>query len=219
MYCSIGTEIPGSGWTFEPKYDGVRVLAFVIDGEATLITRNGKNKTEQFPEIVEALQSIAARKKKDFVIDGEIVALIDGKPGRFQELQSRIHVKESPLIERYRSAMPVALMVFDMLIAGTDVLLREPWSKRRARLVKEFSKTGSDHVRITESLEDDGKRMLALARKQGWEGIIAKRVDSTYEPGVRTRAWLKLKIEFTQEFVVGSLLSRKRRKPMSARIG
>ncbi len=203
MYCSIGTEIPGPGWTFEPKYDGVRVLAFVTNGEATLITRNGKNKSEQFPEIVEALKSIATKKKKDFVIDGEIVALIDGNPGRFQELQSRIHVKESQLIERYRSTMPVALMVFDMLIAGTDVLLREPWSKRRARLVKEFSRIGSDHIRITESLEDDGKKMLAIARKQSWEGIIAKRVDSTYEPGVRTKAWLKLKIEFTQEFVVG----------------
>jgi bifunctional non-homologous end joining protein LigD len=203
MYASIGSEIPASGWTFEPKYDGIRVLAFVGDGEATLITRNGKNKSPQFPEIVEALESISTKKKKDFVIDGEIVALIDGKPGRFQELQSRMHVKESHLIERHRSATPVALMVFDILIAGTDVLLREPWTKRRARLLKELSKSESDRIRIAESIEDNGKKMLARASKQGWEGIIAKRIDSTYEPGVRSRAWLKLKIENRQEFVVG----------------
>jgi bifunctional non-homologous end joining protein LigD len=203
MYCSIGSDIPGDGWTFEPKYDGIRVLAFVGDGEATLITRNGKNKSEQFPEIVEALESIAKKKKKDFVLDGEIVALIDGKPGRFQELQSRMHVKEPHLIERLRSSTPAALMLFDILICDTEVLLREPWKTRRARLVKEFAKSVSDHVGITESIENDGKKMLALARRQGWEGIIAKRIDSIYEPGVRTRAWLKLKIEFTQEFVVG----------------
>jgi ATP-dependent DNA ligase len=175
MYCSIGTEVPNEGWTFEPKYDGIRVLAFVGDGEATLITRNGKNKSEQFPEIVEALEAIAAKKKKDFVVDGEIVALIDGKPGRFQELQSRMHVKEPHLIERLRSSTPAALMLFDVLISDTEVLLREPWKTRRARLIKEFTKSVSDHVRITESIENDGKKMLALARRQGWEGIIAKR--------------------------------------------
>ena len=203
MYATIGSEIPGSGWTFEPKYDGIRVLAFVTDGQTTLITRNGKNKSEQFPEIVEALDAIARKKKKDFVVDGEIVALLDGKPGRFQELQSRMHVKESHLIERHRSSTPAALMVFDVLIAGTDVLLREPWSARRKRLLKELDKSQSDQIRITDSIEDDGEKMLALARRQGWEGIIAKRIDSIYEPGVRSRAWLKLKIEFRQEFAVG----------------
>ncbi|HMA20462.1 MAG TPA: DNA polymerase ligase N-terminal domain-containing protein, partial [Gemmatimonadaceae bacterium] len=64
MYASIGTTIPGEGWTFEPKYDGVRVLAFVSLDGATLITRNGKDKSEQFPEIVEALEKLAAKKKK-----------------------------------------------------------------------------------------------------------------------------------------------------------
>jgi bifunctional non-homologous end joining protein LigD len=203
MYASIGTTIPGEGWTFEPKYDGVRVLAFVSLDGATLITRNGKDKSEQFPEIVEALEKLAEKKKKPFVLDGEIVALIDGEPGRFQELQSRMHVKESHLIARHRSSTPAALILFDILLAGDDVLVRDTWKNRRARLLKEIGKSTSGTIRITESIEGNGPKMLALARKQGWEGIIAKRIDSIYEPGNRSRAWLKLKIEFRQEFVVG----------------
>ena len=203
MYASVGTSVPGEGWTFEPKYDGVRVLAFVTDEEVMLVTRNGKDKSAQFPEVVEALRKIAEKKKRDFVIDGEIIALIDGDPARFQELQSRMHVKESHLIQRHRTSTPAALVLFDILVAGTDVLIREPWHKRRARLVREFAKSTSDQVRITESIEGDGKKMLAKAHKQGWEGIIGKRVDSLYEPGNRSRSWIKLKIEFRQEFVIG----------------
>jgi bifunctional non-homologous end joining protein LigD len=203
MYASIGERVPGEGWTFEPKYDGVRVLAFATPGDVRLITRNGKDKAAQFPEIVDALSSLAQKKKKAFVLDGEIVALIDGEPGRFQELQSRMHVKETHIIARHRSSSPAALILFDILAAGDDVLLRETWSKRRARLLREIGKSASKQIRITESIEGDGDKMLELARKQGWEGIIAKRIDSTYEPGNRSRSWLKLKIEFRQEFVVG----------------
>ncbi len=203
MYASLGTAVPGDGWTFEPKYDGVRVLAFVTDQDVMLITRNGKDKSAQFPEVVDALRVLAAKKKKDFVLDGEIVALISGEPGRFQELQSRMHVQETEMIERHRSSSPAALILFDILVAGTDVLVREPWRKRRARLVKEIDKYVSNQIRITASETGDGVKMLALADKQGWEGIIAKRVDSVYEPGTRSRSWIKLKIEFRQEFVVG----------------
>src|SRR4029079_9547992 len=138
MYASVGASVPGEGWTFEPKYDGVRVLAFATPGDVRLITRNGKDKAAQFPEIVDALSALATRKKKAFVLDGEIVALIDGEPGRFQELQSRMHVKETHIIARHRSSSPAALVLFDILAAGEDVLMHEPWSKRRARLLKEI---------------------------------------------------------------------------------
>jgi bifunctional non-homologous end joining protein LigD len=203
MYASVGDHVPGEGWTFEPKYDGVRVLAFATPGDVRLITRNGKDKAEQFPEIVDALAQLAKKKKKALVLDGEIVALIGGEPGRFQELQSRMHVKESHMIARHRTSSPAALILFDILAAGDDVLLREPWTKRRARLLKEIGKSTSTQIRVTESIEGNGEKMLKLARKQGWEGIIAKRTSSVYEPGSRSRSWLKLKIEFRQEFVVG----------------
>ncbi len=203
MYASIGTEIPGKGWTFEPKYDGIRVLAFATPTEVKLITRNGKDKAEQFPEIVRALKKLASQIKRPLVLDGEIVALVDGEAARFQELQSRINVKQSQLIARYSAATPAALILFDILMDGDDVLIGEPWTERRARLVKLVGKRTSTYLRVTESVEGDGKKMLEKARRQGWEGIMAKRMDSRYEPGKRTRSWLKLKIEFREEFVVG----------------
>ena len=203
MYCSIGSEIPGKGWTFEPKYDGVRVLAYATATDVKLMTRNGKDKAEQFPELVAALKKLATQTKRSLVLDGEIVALIDGDPARFQELQGRMHVKESQLIARRSSSAPAALVLFDILMDGDEPLVHEPWSVRRDRLVKRVGKKVSDQLRITESIEGDGKKMLEKARRQGWEGIIAKRIDSPYEPGVRSRNWLKLKIEFREEFVVG----------------
>jgi bifunctional non-homologous end joining protein LigD len=203
MYCSIGTEIPGEGWTFEPKYDGIRVVAFVTTSEVKLMTRNGKDKAQQFPEIVAALKKLASQTKRSLVLDGEIVALIKGEPGRFQELQSRMHVKESHMIQRNTSSRPAALILFDILVDGDDVLLREPWSTRRSRLVKRVGKRVTTQIRVTESSEGDGKKMLAKARREGWEGIIAKRIDSRYEVGNRSHNWLKLKIEFREEFVVG----------------
>jgi bifunctional non-homologous end joining protein LigD len=203
MYASVGSEIPGDGWTFEPKYDGIRVLAYATSTDVKLMTRNGKDKAQQFPEIVESLKKLAAQAKRSLVLDGEIVALVDGEPARFQELQSRMHVKESHMIARYSSATPAALILFDILMDGDDVLIRDPWSERRARLLKRVGKRVSPQLRVTESVEGDGKKMLENARRQGWEGIIAKRIDSPYEPGNRSRNWLKLKIEFRQEFVVG----------------
>jgi bifunctional non-homologous end joining protein LigD len=203
MYASIGSEIPGKGWTFEPKYDGIRILAYATSAEVKLVTRNGKDKALQFPEIVASLRTLAAQTRRSLVLDGEIVALIDGEPARFQELQSRMHVKEARVIARYSSATPAALILFDILMDGDDVLVREPWSERRARLLKRVGKRVSTQLRVTESIAGDGKKMIEKARREGWEGIIAKRIDSPYKPGNRSRDWLKLKIEFRQEFVVG----------------
>jgi len=203
MYASIGSEIPGGGWTFEPKYDGVRVLAYATSTDVKLITRNGKDKAKQFPEIVSSLKKLSSQVKRPLVLDGEVVALIDGEPARFQELQSRMHVKDTHIIERHTSSTPAALVLFDMLMDGGDVLLHEPWSERRERLVKRVAKHLTPQLRLTDSVEGNGKKMLDQARKQGWEGVIAKRIDSRYEPGNRSKDWLKLKIEFRQEFVVG----------------
>ena len=204
MLASVGSEIPtGEGWTFEPKFDGIRVLAFATDSAVKLMTRNGNDKTQQFPEVAAALRALATKVKHSLVLDGELVALNAGEPARFQELQGRMHVKEESAIAGHSKNSPTGFMVFDILLDGTDILVHEPWSVRRKRLEQRLRNRTSPVIRLAESVIGDGKGLLARAHKEGWEGIIAKRVDALYEGGVRSKHWLKLKIEHRQEFVIG----------------
>jgi bifunctional non-homologous end joining protein LigD len=208
MLASIGDAVPkGEGWTFEPKYDGIRVLAYVTPGAppaVTLVTRNLKDKSKQFPEVVEALARLAAQVRRPVVIDGEIVAVDDdGKPARFQALQSRMHVIGRDEIAGHATDTPSALYAFDILLEGDDVLVREPWSARRGRLELLLRNRTTPRLRLAESFPNDGERMVEHAREQGWEGVIAERMSARYAPGARSRAWLKLKVEWRQEFVVG----------------
>ena len=204
MLASVGDEIPnGEEWTFEPKYDGIRILAFVADGSVSLLSRNGNSKTEQFPEIVEALSVVSRARKKPFVLDGELVAMNRGAPARFQQLQGRMHATDRAHIAARRDDTPVAYVVFDVLLDGDETLINEAQHVRRAHLLQLLIPPVPHVLRISESLAGDPKKLLAKARARGWEGVIAKRKDAIYEPGKRSRAWQKLKIEQRQEFVVG----------------
>src|SRR5262245_22404875 len=119
MLATIGSEVPRSGdWVFEPKFDGIRILAFADDGHVVLMSRNGLSKTRQFPEVAEAIHALLKRVKRPFVIDGEIVSLQRGSPARFQDLQSRMHVTDQRAIDAYRKDAPVAMMAFDILLDG-----------------------------------------------------------------------------------------------------
>ncbi len=204
MMASIGTDIPsGDKWTFEPKYDGVRVLAFASGSSVRLITRNGKDKSHQFPEVTAGVRALARLRKRPFVIDGEIVAFAGDVPARFQALQGRMHLQGRTDIASHSTSTPSALIVFDLLVDGDNVLLDQPWTVRRKRLERFVGARPPKAVRLGESAPGDGENLLARARRDDWEGIIAKRIDSTYQPGARSRDWLKLKVEFRQEFVVG----------------
>jgi bifunctional non-homologous end joining protein LigD len=204
MLATIGSELPRSGdWVFEPKYDGIRVLAFVAPGGAHLVSRNGLDKTRQFPEIADALNAVYAQRRKPFVLDGEIVALDGQAPARFQELQSRMHVIDRLAIEHHRSERPAALIAFDLLLDGNKTLVTEPWRVRREHLAALLHPPGRSNALRLSDVSLDGAVMLRKAQHHDWEGIIAKLSDSPYEPGRRSRAWLKLKIERRQEFVVG----------------
>jgi bifunctional non-homologous end joining protein LigD len=218
MKLHIGTEIPtGREWVFEPKYDGVRVLAFVERGSVRLVTRNGRDKAKQFPEVVEALRGVASRVRRGFVLDGEIVALARGKAARFQALQTRVHLEDAKSLAKEAERAPAALVVFDLLVDGSDDLLGEPWSTRRERLERLLDDLTSAQLRLSELTRGNASAMLKRARAKGWEGIIAKREDSRYKPGKRTHAWLKLKVEFRQELVVGGWTEpRRTRKYLGA---
>jgi bifunctional non-homologous end joining protein LigD len=228
MYASVGHEIPtGRNWTFEPKYDGVRVLAYVTSSGVRLITRNGNDKARQFPEIVTALVELGVRLRVSFTLDGEIVALINGDVARFQALQSRMHLKGSSDIATAAAHIPAALVVFDLLSENRTNLIRAPWTERRAQLeslldglaTTKRRRSGdgvSQHIRLAPT-KRDGRAMLRRARSHGWEGVIAKRTDALYTPGVRSDAWLKLKLDFEQEFVVGGFTApRKTRQDIGA---
>lgn len=197
------------GFVFEPKYDGIRALVQILPkGRATLWSRNGNEKTSQFPSVVRALEGAAGRLKDPLVLDGEIVALDErGRPAGFQRLQGRMHLLGSRDIERAEQAQPVALIVFDILRDGED-LCRRPLTDRRKRLeaimAKRFRVTTDDQVlRLSEQVADDGTALRARAVAEGWEGLIAKEASSTYQPGRRSPSWRKIKLLKEQEFVIG----------------
>jgi bifunctional non-homologous end joining protein LigD len=211
MLASAGKDVPsGPQWVFEPKYDGIRIIALATTDAVALITRNGHDKCRQFPEITNRLRDLARSLKRDLVLDGEIVALdTRGEPARFQELQGRMHLADDDAVKQVSTTTPSAYIAFDILLDGKEALLDEPWDVRRSHLEKVLGAGrreaggGSDVLRISGYVSGDAEEMLAEARRRGWEGIMAKRRDCQYEPGRRVRYWQKLKIENRQELVVG----------------
>src|SRR5215216_2091161 len=132
MYATIGAGMPSArGWTFEQKYDGMRVVALVSAKNVGLVTRNGRDKSAQFPELVEALRDLGRRARRPLVLDGEIVALARGKPAPFQALQSRMQLKDAQLIREKSAENAVALVLFDILQDGRTDLMHRPWRERR----------------------------------------------------------------------------------------
>lgn len=219
MLASIGDRIPGKGWVYELKYDGIRVLAAVTRSDIYLITRNHNDKSFQFPEIVDALTEFYNEIEVSVILDGEIVAVRDGKPTRFQTLQSRINETDSTKIFMSQKDNSAWLLIFDILFQGETSTIDLPWTKRRERLKSLFAhaKNLSPVLQLTspvaETGKNEGEKLLKEAEKQGWEGIIAKRVDKPYVPGRRTAWWQKLKLERRQEFVIGGFTDPRRSRP------
>ena len=204
MLAHVGHEVPeGKAWAFEPKYDGIRIIAYAAGSAVKLLTRNDIDKAAQFPEIVAALSALSRRKKSPLVLDGEIVARQAKSLARFQTLQERIHERDSSVIAKRVKDVPAAFIVFDLLLDRKKSYVTQPYSVRRRALRSLFSGTRASALQLGKSKTGDGAELLAEARKAGWEGIMAKRVDSTYQSGARSHDWLKLKLEARQEFVVG----------------
>ena len=174
-------------WIFERKLDGIRCMAHRGGGgPVRLVSRTDKDMTGQFPKVAEAL---AAQPVDDYVVDGELVAFRDGITS-FSRLQRRA-----------RERVSVFLYVFDLLrLEGRDV--RDlPLRERKALLRDSFQFGG--HVRYSRHRNENGKELFREACKQGLEGLVAKRADSPYRSGARSRDWLKLKCHFEQELVIG----------------
>jgi ATP-dependent DNA ligase len=168
-------ELPrGDGWSYEPKWDGFRALAFVDGSDCYLQSRNGKPLGRYFPEL----------KFPDgrYVLDGELVILdADGKQ-EFDALQQRIHPAASR-IERLAKEMPARFVAFDLLSRDDRVLLEEPFESRRAELEKLVGRSRKTSVELTPISRDPADAEPWL---QGAEGVIAKQLEAPYRPGERT---------------------------------
>jgi bifunctional non-homologous end joining protein LigD len=176
----------GSDWTYEVKWDGYRALAVKTGSRVRLISRNEKDLTRDYPSVVTAVASLRA---KDLILDGEIVALDqDGRPS-FQRLQHKT-----------KGAGVIAFYAFDLLSLNGRELLTQPLELRRTALAKAVKQS---KVLLSEPLEGTVQQLERAIRRHGLEGIVAKRRDSSYRPGQRTDAWIKVKFSAQQEFVVG----------------
>lgn len=198
MLATLVDELPsGDQWVFEVKWDGYRALAYVRDGEAELRSRRGNDLTGRFPSVARAIER--AVKTTDCVLDGEICALDEQGRASFSAMQ-----QGSPRLVYY---------VFDLLELEGEPLLGLPLAERRRRL-EAILDPRSRVVRLSEVF-DDGEALLEAVTAQGLEGIVAKRLDSRYEPGKRGRQWLKLKPRGRQEFVVAGYTRGKGRRGRS----
>ena len=187
-----------AGWAYEIKWDGVRAIVYSEPGELRLQSRNLNEITGRYPELGRlnrALSSHAA------ILDGEIVAFDEhGRPS-FAALQRRMHVGSSAQAKRLAKSSPVTLMIFDLLWLDGHSLMELPYSERRERLTA-LALSG-EAWQTPEYLKGSGADVLRASAEQGLEGIVAKRESSTYQPGVRTTSWIKIKNFARQELVIG----------------
>jgi bifunctional non-homologous end joining protein LigD len=184
------------GWRFEPKLDGVRTLLYVDMESTRLVSRSGRDQTSQYPELSTAHEYITSATA---VLDGEIVAMRDGRPS-FELLQQRINLSSKTDIERARKATPVECYAFDLLYLDGRDLTDLPLERRR-ELLEELMVPGH-RMLTTLYVDGEGVPLAAAARDRGFEGVVAKRLGSRYLPGKRTSDWRKIKLLNRQECVV-----------------
>jgi bifunctional non-homologous end joining protein LigD len=205
MLASAG-QMPGdaSHYSFEYKWDGVRAITY-WDGKRLLIqSRNQLDITHRYPELA-GLGS--ALRKNAVILDGEIVALDESGRPSFTLLQKRMHVDRREDIRRLAANEPIWYVVFDLLWSDGRSQMDQPYVNRRERL--ERLMVAGPAWQITPAHVGDGAEMLEVAKRNGLEGLVAKRLDSLYEPGRRSSSWLKIKIIFAQEFVIGGWIPEK----------
>lgn len=182
-------------WSFEPKWDGVRALA-VVEDDVRLITRNRKDVTIAYPELQEIKRRVHASMA---VVDGEIVAFEDGMPS-FQKLQGRMHVRSESQIAQLMKTIPVAYIVFDLIYLDGCDLTRRSYDERRDLLETHLKHNNT--VQLSPAVVGEGTALFDAAREQHLEGIVAKLRTSRYEPGRRSKSWVKVKTVLEADVVI-----------------
>ena len=187
MLTTATKDVPtSSDWLFEVKWDGYRAIADVRGGDATLTSRNGNDLTERFRSTATAIER--AMKTPDCVLDGEVCALDEDGRATFSAMQQG------------KTGTRYVFVAFDLLEVDGEPLIDLPLTERQERLASLVDRRRRD-VQLSETF-DDGAALFKAAQKQQFEGIVAKKRDSRYLPGKRTREWLKIKTHGRQEFVI-----------------
>jgi bifunctional non-homologous end joining protein LigD len=174
------------GWLFELKHDGFRGFLHKAQGKVQLLSRWGRSLGDAFPEIVEAVATMA----HDVVLDGEIVVSDERGRSDFDELRRRSLLQRSRLIAEAALRRPATLVVFDVLRAGADDLRPHPLWRRKAWLQRNF--IPSRRLQLIDAAPTHGEALFAAISAQDFEGIVAKRLDAPYRAG-RQPTWRKIK--------------------------
>ena len=216
MLATLPSQMPSltdKTYVYEPKVDGIRAIVEVLPGSPPSVrfwSRNGNEKTAQFPDLVDAIGSWLKKITAPVVLDGEIVALDEEmRPASFQRLQHRIHVTVPGFNSKKKilppNEQPAAFVAFDLLRDGDDDLRSQALTERRARLealVKKHKLPSSDLVRITAQSVGDGTALLTQAKDENWEGLMVKLARSPYRTAKRSPEWIKYKLNKQDEFIV-----------------
>ncbi len=200
MLAAAGSLPTGAAWAYEVKWDGVRAL--VATGQpgpqrVRARSRSGRDSTTAYPELQQLADAIDGR---EALLDGEVVALdAAGRPS-FERLQPRMLVADPALAAQLAEAVPATFLAFDVLALDGRSLLGRPYDERRAALLALAEQAA---IPVPPSFPGEGEAVLAAARAQGLEGVVAKRRDSRYEPGQRSGAWTKVRVISRQDCVIG----------------
>jgi bifunctional non-homologous end joining protein LigD len=205
-------ESDSDEWAYEIKWDGIRALGFADHGRWCMLSRRGEEVTTRYPELDPIGEPLADRAA---ILDGEVVALdAEGRP-RFQLIQSRMGLTSPAAIKARVAQTPVDYVIFDLLhLDGHRV--RDLSYVRRRQLLEELGLDGP-RWRTPRYRQGGGAGLLEAARRQGLEGIVAKRRDSPYRPGRRSGEWIKERVWRRQEFVIGGYIPGEGRR--SNRVG
>jgi bifunctional non-homologous end joining protein LigD len=198
------------GWAFEIKWDGVRTIAYSQPGELRLESRNLNDVTDRYPELARLGRALSSH---SVILDGEIVALDGSGRPSFGTLQTRMQVSSRVQARRLMKDTPVTYMIFDLLWLDGHSVMGFTYAERR-ELLSALELNG-ESWQTPEHTVGEGRALLQASTEQGLEGVMAKRLDSIYQPGARSRSWVKIKSVRRQELVVGGWLPGKGKREQS----
>jgi bifunctional non-homologous end joining protein LigD len=189
-----------SGWAFEMKWDGVRTIAYLAGGRVNLRSRKGRDDTRAYFEVADELTKINV---ETAILDGEVVVTDSAGRPNFGLLQHRINLTKPTDIDRVAKAYPAQLMLFDILELNGQSLIKKSYEERRAILEGLVPAQPGSLIQVPPTFDGDLRAAMATADRLQLEGVVAKRRNSTYQPGRRSHTWLKIKLHRVQEVVIG----------------